>query len=217
MGNDVCFQVFFFFLVDTSEAGEGRASMEVRGPTSQPSVSLLETDKPGKMEAVFEAVEAGVHLVSIDFNQQPILDSPFECLVLDLSDVTADFGDLDRYVKVGESCAVTLRTAGIDPEEFKVGLKDEQGAEVPVEIQQRDDDRADVILTPQRVGRHVLMVTHGHDDDIVRGFPREFVAVDPSRALLTSSTSTCFVGDTAHFSGKNILHPGNLLVCFIPF
>ena len=187
--------------VDVSAAGKGRASVHVAGPRSTPRVLVLETESRGKLEATFEPVEAGEHLVSIEFNDQPVLDSPFHCHVFDLDDVTADLSGLDRGMRVGESREMTLNTTGIAIADFKVSLKDELGTEAPVSIRERGADACDVIVSPVRVGRHVLVVAHGGDEQVLRGFPCEFSVVDPNLAFLSSASRSCFIGDAAQFKG----------------
>lgn len=152
-----------YFSVDSSQAGLGRLSMEMSGP-SQPTITYAEEDAPGTFQYTVSA--PGEYELHVRWGSRDVPCSPFQISVEDENGVVAAQGDASKVIATG--LGLDMSTVGeenkftVDPRNAGTGsvsVTVEGPGHTGVKLDHSDDGTIDVIYTPPEEGDYVINVT----------------------------------------------------------
>ena len=154
-----------YFSVDTSQAGLGRLSMEMTGP-SQPVISYAEPGSPGTFQYVVR--NYGDYQLTIRWGGQDVPGSPFHISATDENGVVpAMVGDPSKVEASGQGLqGATVNTKNsffVNPRDAGAGhvLVTVEGPDhTAVQLDRQDDQLIEVTYKPKSPGEYSINVTY---------------------------------------------------------
>ena len=177
------------FVVNCEEGGPGKLQVDVHGPESKVVTSVNEKAQQS-YTVNYTPVESGVHEITIEWDDEHIPDSPFECAVIDPKKCIAKGEGLTR-AKVNESQTFNVDTEGAGKGKLSAKVQGPH-ENIPVEIQELKNSNFLCTYVPQENGPHMIEIFLS--DRPIAGSPFE-VTVTANTDPLKCSISNLPEGD----------------------
>ncbi|CAH1781771.1 unnamed protein product [Owenia fusiformis] len=181
------------FTVDVSEAGEGQLEIMVQNG-DVPNVVKLQSR--GVFLVTFIPETTDIHIIDIIFNGEVVLGSPFQCRVIDTSNVLVNTEEV-RIAPVNMLCRFEIDPRGTPAAEVIVTVTDPTGDNLDTVV----GIRGDIYIgefTPKVVGGHVVAVTYGGANVI--GSPFTCQVFDVTKVKVINVDFTGFLKKDMHFT-----------------
>ena len=173
----------FRFSVNCEQGGRGELSVEMQSPSGYVATDVIEV-KRHNYSVSFTPLEPGEHKVSIKWDEKPIRDSPFTCIVTNPKKCSASgYGLADA--SVGSPQQFKIRALEAGPGKLSANIKSSIG-DVPVEIQDEGNSNFTCTYCPQDEGPHTLNVRWS--DIPIPGSPFNVNVIslsDPSKCIVS--------------------------------
>nr|CAD7463461.1 unnamed protein product [Timema tahoe] len=172
------------FKVDTSSAGFGVLTANIRAAGTEVKTSIQDVDPGHIYQVVYKPKLAIPHRVDLKYNNMHVAGCPFEVSVKNPAgsqDVTATGLGLYQS-RAGKVTTFVIETQGHPAKEFDVLITGPQGGAVPVKCYQQKDGNLLAEFTASTTGTYKIDVTHGAR--AVRGSPYYCQVFDSSKVRL---------------------------------
>lgn len=146
------------FDVDTSSAGSGKVTAEVKGHSTAPPCEIV-SHANGHYVVSFEPREVVPHHVNLMFNGDKVPGSPFMANVFDWNNIVVNW-EAANLVPVNKPVMLTLDPHGAPEADIEATVTDPYGKEVLTQIS-RKGAMHQILFTPLTVGLHSVNVTYG--------------------------------------------------------
>ena len=204
-------------IVDTSKSGSAPVEAKVTLPSGQVDTLKLEPQDeqhPEVLVASYTPDESGTYALGINFNDQPLADSPYAVYVPKNEEIALSGPGLSQAV-VGEPNILDFFMNNMEPEAMQVKFATPEGEEVPVEctLVPINEDHCQVQYVPQEETTLCALPLYagepiGEKLSIEAGCPAKCKASGPGlESKLTAGDETWFTVDTSEAG------PGALKVC----
>jgi len=135
------------FTIVTKEAGSGGLSLSVEGPSK--AEIQCKDNKDGTCSVQYFPTAPGQYKITIKFDDQHIIGSPFTASVVPPE---------PAIVTYGISAEIPLRIADNDLTSLTVSVRAPSGNEFPAAVRRLSDGRVGIVFTPKEIGEHVVSV-----------------------------------------------------------
>lgn len=183
------------FSVDTSMAGLGKVTVDVRGDRSHPIVECLPSTT-GQNLVSFIPQEGCVHTVIVKFNDHDVPGSPFPCNVIDQKLLQVRW-DAVRLVPVRQPAVVELDVTSSSEAQAACNVIDPTGRALALQ-QRRVGTVFGFMYVPEVIGPHIIEMSYGCDT--VPGSPFTCNAYDVSKVRIVDATACGNIGQEVGFT-----------------
>jgi len=183
------------FKVDTTMAGAGRVTVDVRGERTNPCAEIIPSSS-GIHLVSFIPTEGCVHMIIVKFNDCDVPGCPYPCFVIDQKSLQVRW-DAVRLTPVHKPAVVELDSTNSPEAPVVCCVTDPFGK--PLATQQRRVGTVHgFMFMPVEVGPHIIDLRYGCD--AVPGSPFTCNAYDVSKVRIIEATSCGNIGQEVGFT-----------------
>ncbi|XP_076100089.1 filamin-B-like isoform X3 [Mytilus galloprovincialis] len=181
------------FTIDVTSAGEGQLEIMVNNGNLP---NTVEMENAGVYKIAFTPEQAGKQYVDINFNREPLPDSPFTCMALDVTGALVR--GLKSVLPTDKSSTFTIQSEGVGSLEAAVDVQiyTENGDKMPSRLSTNIDGTMKVEWTPVMAGQHRVEIYFGGQP--IEGSPY-YVDVFDVASIRVSRFNQRGVGEPASF------------------
>ena len=195
-----------YFSIDASQAGAG--NLEIIVSVNGKNVpNYVQSEGNAKFRVNFRPTEPQPHLISVKFNNEPVPNSPFECVVR-RSDAAggptgtaaaAVTGDGIKMCSVNGLAAFAVQASVDDTKNYVVTVTSPAGEELEVTVD-KGPDALVAEYQPTEVGPHVVKIMDKARNQNVAGSPYTCNVYDARRVSVTGLVTKQAVGKPLTFT-----------------
>ncbi|XP_052106413.1 filamin-A-like isoform X2 [Mytilus californianus] len=181
------------FTIDVTSAGEGQLEIMVNNGNLP---NTVEMENAGVYKIAFIPEQAGKQYVDINFNREPLPDSPFTCMALDMTGALVR--GLKSVLPTDKATSFTIQSEGVGSLESTVDVQiyTENGDKMPSRLSTQIDGTMKVEWTPVMAGQHRVEIYFGGQP--IEGSPY-YVDVFDVASIRVSRFNQRGVGEPASF------------------
>ncbi|XP_063426627.1 filamin-B-like isoform X3 [Mytilus trossulus] len=181
------------FTIDVTSAGEGQLEIMVNNGNLP---NTVEMENAGVYKIAFIPEQAGKQYVDINFNREPLPDSPFTCMALDVTGALVR--GLKSVLPTDKASTFTIQSEGVGSLEAAVDVQiyTENGDKMPSRLSTNIDGTMKVEWTPVMAGQHRVEIYFGGQP--IEGSPY-YVDVFDVASIRVSRFNQRGVGEPASF------------------
>lgn len=181
------------FTIDVTSAGEGQLEIMVNNGNLP---NTVEMENAGVYKIAFIPEQAGKQYVDINFNREPLPDSPFTCMALDMTGALVR--GLKSVLPTDKASSFTIQSEGVGSLESTVDVQiyTENGDKMPSRLSTQIDGTMKVEWTPVMAGQHRVEIYFGGQP--IEGSPY-YVDVFDVASIRVSRFNQRGVGEPASF------------------
>ena len=193
-------------IVDASQAGAG--NLEIIVSVNGKNVpNYVQSEGNAKFRVNFRPTEPQPHLISVKFNNEPVPNSPFECVVR-RSDAAggptgtptaAVTGDGIKMCSVNGLAAFAVQASVDDTKNYVVTVTSPSGEELEVTVD-KGPDALVAEYQPIEVGPHIVKIMDNARNQNVAGSPYTCNVYDARRVSVTGLVTKQAVGKPLTFT-----------------
>ena len=195
-----------YFSIDASQAGAG--NLEIIVSVNGKNVpNYVQSEGNAKFRVNFRPTEPQPHLISVKFNNEPVPNSPFECVVRRSDAVggptgaatAAVTGDGIKMCSVNGLAAFAVQASVDDTKNYVVTVTSPSGEELEVTVD-KGPDALVAEYQPTEVGPHVVKIMDKARNQNVAGSPYTCNVYDARRVSVTGLVTKQAVGKPLTFT-----------------
>ena len=197
------------FTIDVTRAGEGQLEIMVNNGNLP---NTVEMESAGVYKIAFVPEQAGKQYVDINFNKEPLPDSPFTCMVLDMSGALVR--GLKSVLPTDRATSFIIQSENVGSLEAMadVQIYTQNGDKMPSRISTQTNGSFKVEWTPVMAGQHKVEIYFGGQQIV--GSPY-YVDVFDIASICVSRFNQRGVGEPASFDvdfSQSTMHEYDIVI-----
>ncbi|XP_015782662.1 filamin-A isoform X2 [Tetranychus urticae] len=192
------------FTVDTRKAGKAPLDVSVIDKACEPLPMKIANAKDGTVKCEYKPENPDKHVVQVNYGGVAVPGSPFKVQVAPPTDAAKVkiFGPgVEPGVKPGVPTFFNIDAEAAGPGQLKVSLKDDKGKDVPIQLQDNENNTYSVDYTVPKAGIYTVNATYSGQP--IPGCPITVPvtpAADLSKVKVEGLEPTVFVDSPTEFT-----------------